>query len=59
MYAPDIASEENHPGDIEQDGAKEEDSIGATKALTAAFNGYECKQCNGQVDQQHSVVQCS
>lgn len=51
--------EEKEPGDVEKDGADEKNGVGAAETLTAAFNGNESEQSNGEVDEQDAVVECS
>lgn len=51
--------EENEPEDIEKDWAEEKNCVGTAETLTAAFNGDESEQSNGQVDQRNAIVQRS
>lgn len=52
-------TKENEPEDIEEDSTEEKDGVCAAEALTATFDCDQSEQCNGQIDEQHSVVQCS
>lgn len=39
--APYFLGEENKPGDIEENGTEQENSVGPSKALTATLNGHK------------------
>lgn len=51
--------EEDEPGNVEEKRGKKEDSVGASKALTAALNGNEGEQRDSQINEQDAVVQSS
>jgi hypothetical protein len=51
--------EEDEPGYVEENRGEEKESVGTAKALTAALNGDEGEQRDGQIKEQDSVVQSS
>lgn len=59
MDAPNFVSEKNEPRNIKQNGAEEKEGISSAEALTATFDCNQREQCDCQIYEQHTVVQCS
>lgn len=43
---PDVVREEKEPGEVEEEGAEEEEGVGAGEALIAALHGHEAEEGN-------------